>query len=316
MSLFITTEAHGVTPENIKTQEATYGEHEIGTKIVRQKMTEPNPTSFADLLQISGLSHGTGVWLGNAQELIKNGTCTIKTVIGCRDDIMLYLIYKAGMDAGLAFKITESVRKGKGLTPEWIEEMRKCGVPEWYIDSCLKIEYMFPKAHAAAYVISAVRTAYFKLYYPIEFYAAYFSVRAEDFDLELLCQGYDAILRRLNEIEEKGMNATTKEKNSVSILEMALEMTARGFVFKPIDLYRSDAVRFKIDGNALIPPFAAISGIGENAARNIAAARDEGPFLSIEDFQTRSRASKTIVEQLAAMGCFRGLPETNQLSLF
>jgi DNA polymerase-3 subunit alpha (Gram-positive type) len=175
---------------------------------------------------------------------------------------------------------------------------------------------MFPKAHAAAYVISAVRTAYFKLYHPIEFYAAYFSVRAEDFELETLCQGYDAILRRLNEIEEKGLNATTKEKNSVSILEMALEMTARGFIFKPIDLYRSDAVKFKIDGNALIPPFAAISGIGENAARNIAAARDEGPFLSIEDFQTRSRASKTIVEQLAAMGCFRGLPETNQLSLF
>jgi len=315
-SLFSSTEALGVTPEQIKTPVATYGVPEMGTKFVRQMLSEAKPTSFADLLQISGLSHGTGVWLGNAQELIRSGTCTIKTVIGCRDDIMLYLIYKAGMDAGLAFKITESVRKGKGLTPEWIEEMRKCGVPEWYIDSCLKIEYMFPKAHAAAYVISAVRTAYFKLYYPIEFYAAYFSVRAEDFDLELLCQGYDAILRRLNEIEEKGMNATTKEKNSVSILEMALEMTARGFVFKPIDLYRSDAVRFKIDGNALIPPFAAISGIGENAARNIAAARDEGPFLSIEDFQTRSRASKTIVEQLAAMGCFRGLPETNQLSLF
>jgi len=316
MSLFSSTEALGVTPEQIKTPVATYGVPEMGTKFVRQMLSEAKPTSFADLLQISGLSHGTGVWLGNAQELIRSGTCTIKTVIGCRDDIMLYLIYKAGMDAGLAFKITESVRKGKGLTPEWIEEMRKCGVPEWYIDSCLKIEYMFPKAHAAAYVISAVRTAYFKLYYPIEFYAAYFSVRAEDFDLETLCQGYDAILRRLNEIEEKGMNATTKEKNSVSILEMALEMTARGFVFKPIDLYRSDAVKFKIDGNALIPPFAAISGIGENAARNIAAARDEGPFLSIEDFQTRSRASKTIVEQLAAMGCFRGLPETNQLSLF
>jgi DNA polymerase-3 subunit alpha (Gram-positive type) len=316
MSLFSSTEALGVTPEQIKTPVATYGVPEMGTKFVRQMLSEAKPTTFADLLQISGLSHGTGVWLGNAQELIRSGTCTIKTVIGCRDDIMLYLIYKAGMDAGLAFKITESVRKGKGLTPEWIEEMRRCGVPEWYIESCLKIEYMFPKAHAAAYVISAVRTAYFKLYYPIAFYAAYFTVRAEDFELETLCQGYDAILRRLNEIEEKGMNATTKEKNSVSILEMALEMTARGFVFKPIDLYRSDAVKFKIDGNALIPPFAAISGIGENAARNIAAARDEGPFLSIEDFQTRSRASKTIVEQLAAMGCFRGLPETNQLSLF
>jgi DNA polymerase-3 subunit alpha (Gram-positive type) len=220
------------------------------------------------------------------------------------------------MDASLAFKITESVRKGKGLTPEWIEEMKRCKVPQWYIDSCLKIEYMFPKAHAAAYVISAVRTAYFKLYHPIAFYATYFSVRAEDFDLETLCQGYDAILRKLIEIENKGFNATTKEKNSVSIFEMALEMTARGFTFKPVDLYRSEATRFIIDGTSLIPPFSAIAGIGDNAARNIAAAREDGEFLSVEDFQKKSKASKTIVEVLAGMGCFRGLPESNQLSLF
>ncbi len=242
--------------------------------------------------------------------------CSIKTVIGCRDDIMLYLIYKAGMDAGLAFKITESVRKGKGLTEEWKEDMKKHNVPAWYIDSCEKIEYMFPKAHAAAYVISAVRTAYFKLYYPIAYYATYFSVRADDFELELLCQGYDAILKKLVEIEEKGFQAAPKEKSMVSLLEMALEMTARGFRFKPIDIYRSDATRFQVDGDALIPPFSAIAGIGENAARNIAAAREGGEFLSIEDFQTRSRASKTIVEILGSMGCFRGLPESNQLSLF
>lgn len=316
MSMFSSTDALGVTPEQIRTPVATYGVPEMGTKFVRQMLHEAKPTSFADLLQISGLSHGTGVWLGNAQELIKNGTCNIKTVIGCRDDIMLYLIYKAGMDAGLAFKITESVRKGRGLTPEWIEEMKRCKVPQWYIDSCLKIEYMFPKAHASAYVISAVRTAYFKLYYPIEYYATYFSVRADDFDLELLCQGYDAIYKRIVEIEEKGFNATTKEKNSVSILEMALEMTARGFVFKPIDLYRSDATKFLIDGNALIPPFGAVGGIGENAAKNIAASREDGPYLSVEDFQQRSRATKTIVELLGQMGCFRGLPESNQLSLF
>ncbi|MFC4775355.1 PolC-type DNA polymerase III [Paenibacillus sp. GCM10023252] len=316
MSMFNSTKALEVSPEKIRTPVATYGVPEMGTKFVRQMLQETQPTSFADLLQISGLSHGTGVWLGNAQELIKNGTCNIKTVIGCRDDIMLYLIYKAGMDAGLAFKITESVRKGKGLTPEWIEEMKRCKVPGWYIDSCLRIEYMFPKAHAAAYVISAVRTAYFKLYYPIAYYATYFTVRAEDFDLELLCQGYEAIMRKLMEIEAKGFAATPKEKNSVSLLEMALEMTARGFSFKPIDLYRSHATDFIVDGESLIPPFAAIAGIGDNAARNIAAAREDGEFLSVEDFQMKSKASKTIVEVLNGMGCFRGLPESNQLSLF
>ncbi|MBP3965218.1 PolC-type DNA polymerase III [Paenibacillus lignilyticus] len=316
MSMFSSTDALGVTPDKIRSSVATYGVPEMGTKFVRQMLEETKPATFADLLQISGLSHGTGVWLGNAQELIKNRTCTIKTVIGCRDDIMLFLIYKAGMDAGLAFKITESVRKGKGLTAEWIDEMKRCKVPQWYIDSCLKIEYMFPKAHAAAYVISAVRTAYFKLYHPIAYYATYFSIRAEDFDLELLCKGYEAIAKKLVEIEAKGFNATPKEKNSVSLLEMALEMTARGFSFKPVDLYRSEATRFIIDGNSIIPPFGAISGIGENAAKNIAGARDFGEFLSIEDFQQKSKATKTIVEVLTTMGCFRGLPESNQLSLF
>jgi len=316
MSLFNSTEALDVRPEQIRTSVATYGVPEMGTKFVRQMLQETKPSSFADLLQISGLSHGTGVWLGNAQELIKNNTCTIKTVIGCRDDIMLYLIYKAGMDASLAFKITESVRKGKGLTPEWIEEMKRCNVPQWYIDSCLRIEYMFPKAHAAAYVISAVRTAFFKLYYPIEFYATYFTVRADDFELDLLCQGYDAIYKRIEEIEAKGFSATPKEKAMLSQLEMSLEMTARGFSFKPIDLYRSDAEKFQVDGNSLIPPFAAVGGIGVNAARNIAAAKDGGEYLSIEDFQMRTKASKTIIELLTAMGCFRGMPESNQLSLF
>ncbi len=315
MSIFSSTEALGVTPEQIRTPVATYGVPEMGTKFVRQMLEETKPSTFADLLQISGLSHGTGVWLGNAQELIRNKTCTIKTVIGCRDNIMLYLIYQ-GMDAGLAFKITESVRKGKGLTDEWIEEMKKHNVPDWYIDSCQKIEYMFPRAHAAAYVISAVRTAYFKVYHPIAYYAAYFSVRAEDFDVDLFCQGYDAILKKLVEIEEKGMQATAKEKSMVSILEVALEMTARGFSFKPIHLYRSQARKFIIDGDSLIPPFSAIQGIGASAAENIVAARNEGEFLSVEDFQTRARVSKTVVEILSSMGCFRGLPESNQLSLF
>jgi DNA polymerase-3 subunit alpha (Gram-positive type) len=316
MSIFSSTEALGVKPEQIRTPVATYGIPEMGTKFVRQMLEEAQPSTYADLLQISGLSHGTGVWLGNAQELIRNNTCTIKTVIGCRDDIMLYLIYKAGMDVGLAFTITESVRKGKGLKEEWIEEMKKHNVSQWYIDSCLKIQYMFPKAHASAYVISAVRTAYFKVYYPIAFYATYFSVRAEDFDLSVFCQGYDAILKLLEEIEAKAFQATPKEKAMVSILEMGLEMTARGFSFKTIDLYRSDATRFIIDGETLIPPFSAIQGVGVNAAKNIAAAREEGNFLSIEDFQQRTKATKTVIEILSNLGCFRGLPESNQLSLF
>jgi DNA polymerase III subunit alpha, Gram-positive type len=316
MSMFNSTEALGVRPDQIRTPVATYGVPEMGTRFVRQMLVESQPTSFADLLQISGLSHGTGVWLGNAQELIKNNTCNIKTVIGCRDDIMLFLIYKAGMDAGLAFKITESVRKGKGLSQEWIDEMKKCKVPQWYIDSCLKIQYMFPKAHAAAYVISAVRTAYFKLYHPIEYYATYFSVRAADFDIELCCQGYEAITRQIVEIEQKGFQALPKEKALLPVLEMALEMTARGFKFKNIDLYRSHATRFTVDGDSLIPPFSALQGIGENAAINIAAAKEAGEFLSIEDFQQKSKASKTVIELLTNMGCFRGLPESNQLSLF
>ena len=316
MSMFHSVTALEVTPEQIRTPVATYGIPEMGTRFVRQMLVEAQPSTFADLLQISGLSHGTGVWLGNAQDLIKNGVCTIKTVIGCRDEIMLFLIYKAGMDAGLAFKITESVRKGRGLPPEWIDEMKKCNVPQWYIDSCLKIQYMFPKAHAAAYVISAVRTAYFKLYHPIEFYATYFTVRAEDFDLDVLCQGYEAIGKLIDEIEAKGFQASNKEKGMISILEMALEMTARGFSFKPVDLYRSDATKFIVDGDSLIPPFSAVAGIGENAAKNIAASRDGQEYLSIEDFQQRSKATKTIVELMTQMGCFRGLPESNQLSLF
>ncbi|HEY0829279.1 MAG TPA: PolC-type DNA polymerase III [Bacilli bacterium] len=316
MSIFNSTLALGVTPEQIKSPVATFGIPEMGTKFVRQMLHETGPSTFADLLQISGLSHGTGVWVGNAQELIRKQTCTIKTVIGCRDDIMLYLIYKAGMDANLAFQITESVRKGRGLKDEWIEAMKNHKVPNWYIESCQKIEYMFPKAHASAYVISAVRTAFFKVYHPLCFYATYFTVRADEFDIELLIQGHGAILKQLNEIEGKGFQATPKEKGMVSILEMALEMTARGFSFKGIDLYRSEAKKFIIDGTFLIPPFCAVQGIGENAAKNIDHSRVEGPFYSIEDFQVRSKATKTVIELLGTMGCFKGLPESNQMTLF
>lgn len=315
MSLFHSTEPLGVSVDRIRSSVATYGLPDIGTRFIRQMLEETRPSTFSDLLQIAGLSHGEGLWLGNAQELIRNGTCTIKTVIGCRDNIMLFLIYR-GMDSALAFKITESVRRGKGLTDEWIGEMKKVGVPDWYIESCQKIEYMFPRAHAAAYMIAAVRNAYYKLYYPLDYYAAYFTVKASDFDIELFAKGYEGILAKLSEIERLGFQASAKEKSMVSILEVALEMTARGFVFKEIELYRSTAARFIKDGNALVPPFAVIPGIGESAARLIEYATKEGPFLSIEDFRKRSKCSKTILDTLAGMGCFRGLPETNQLVLF
>lgn len=316
MSLFHSTEALGVDGSQIKSKVATYGVPDFGTKFVRQMLEETKPNAFSDLLQISGLSHGTGVWLGNAQELIKDGTCSIKTVIGCRDNIMLYLIYQAEMDAALAFKITESVRKGRGLTDEWKQLMREHQVPKWYIDSCERIEYMFPRAHASAYVVSAVRTAYFKLYHPIEFYATYFTVRPDEFDLEIFARGYDAILQKYNEINDMGFQASAKEKSMLSVLEMGLEMTARGYSFKTIDLLKSDATRFLIEGNCLIPPFSVIQGIGGNAAKNIAAAKEEGDFLSIEDFQKRARVSKTVIEVLSELGCFRNLPDSNQLSLF
>ncbi|MGV3464697.1 MAG: PolC-type DNA polymerase III, partial [Heyndrickxia sp.] len=253
--------------------------------------------------------------LNNANELIANGTCVLKDVIGCRDDIMVYLIYQ-GIEPSLAFKIMESVRKGKGLQPEMEEEMRKQNVPEWYIDSCKKIKYMFPKAHAAAYVLMAVRIAYFKVHLPLLYYAAYFTVRAEDFDLESMVRGGNAIKSKIEEINEKGLDASTKEKSLLTVLEIALEMVERGFHFQKVDLYRSSAKEFVIDGDSLIPPFNSIPGLGTNAALNIVKAREEGEFLSKEDLQQRGKVSKTIIEYLDKHGCLEDLPEQNQLSLF
>ncbi|GAB7388254.1 PolC-type DNA polymerase III [Bacillaceae bacterium] len=315
LSIFRSTEALGVTPEEIRTPVGTLGIPEFGTKFVRQMLEDTKPTTFAELVQISGLSHGTDVWLNNAQELIRKGICELKDVIGCRDDIMVYLIYK-GLEPSLAFKIMESVRKGKGLTPEMEEEMKKHGVPDWYIWSCKQIKYMFPKAHACAYVLMAVRIAYFKVYYPIEYYATYFTVRADDFDVALAVKGADAIRQRMEEIEAKGNDASPKEKNLLTVLELCYEMYKRGFHFKNVDLYRSDATRFIVDGNGLIPPFNAIQGVGTSAAQSIVKAREEGQFLSVEDFQLRTKVSKTVIELLEEHGCLKGLPESNQLSLF
>lgn len=315
MKIFSGTESLGVTETQIMCKTGTLGIPEFGTRFVRQMLEDTKPTTFSELVQISGLSHGTDVWLGNAQELIHGKICTLSEVIGCRDDIMVYLIYQ-GLEPSFAFKIMESVRKGKGLTEEMEAEMRKNEVPEWYIDSCKKIKYMFPKAHAAAYVLMAVRIAYFKVHHPLLYYAAYFTVRAEDFDVEAMANGSVAIRAKIEEINAKGLDASNKEKSLLTVLELALEMTERGFSFQKINLYKSDASEFIIDGNTLIPPFNAIPGLGTNAAVNIVNARKGGEFLSKEDLQQRGKVSKTILEYLDKQGCLGDLPEQNQLSLF
>ncbi|MGN7283640.1 PolC-type DNA polymerase III [Shouchella rhizosphaerae] len=315
MKIFASPDVLGVTEEQILCKTGTLGIPEFGTRFVRQMLEETKPSTFSELLQISGLSHGTDVWLGNANELIYNGTCELKDVIGCRDDIMVYLIYK-GLESSLAFKIMEFVRKGKGLQPEWVEEMKKHDVPDWYIDSCTKIKYMFPKAHAAAYVLMAVRIAYFKVHHPILYYATYFTVRADDFELDIMIKGASSIRAKMEEINAKGIDASPKEKAVLTVLELSLEMCERGFGFHKVDLYKSSATEFIVDGDKLLPPFNALNGVGTNAALNIVKARENGHFLSKEDLQQRARLTKTVVENLSEHGCLEGLPESNQLSLF
>ncbi|TDQ39682.1 PolC-type DNA polymerase III [Aureibacillus halotolerans] len=315
MKIFSGTESLGVTADQIKCKTGTLGIPEFGTRFVRQMLEETKPTTFSELVQISGLSHGTDVWLNNANELIYNGTCELSDVIGCRDDIMVYLMHK-GLEPSLAFKIMEFVRKGKGLQEEWIEAMKSYNVPDWYIDSCQKIKYMFPKAHAAAYVLMAVRIAYFKVHHPILFYAAYFTVRADDFEIDAMRKGSNAIQKRLDDIHAKGFDAAPKEKALYTVLEIALEMCERKFSFLPVDLYQSSATEFIVKGDQLLPPFNALPGLGTNAALSIVAAREHGEFLSKEDLQKRSKISKTVIEFLDQQGCLEGLPDQNQLSLF
>lgn len=315
MKIFASPEILGVTEEQIMCKTGTLGIPEFGTRFVRQMLEETKPSTFSELLQISGLSHGTDVWLGNANELIYNGTCELKDVIGCRDDIMVYLIYK-GLESSLAFKIMEFVRKGKGLQPEWVEEMKKHDVPDWYIDSCTKIKYMFPKAHAAAYVLMAVRIAYFKVHHPILYYATYFTVRADDFEMDVMIKGSSSIRAKIDEINAKGLDAAPKEKAVLTVLELSLEMCERGFGFQKVDLYKSSATEFIVDGDTLLPPFNSLNGVGTNAALNIVKARENGHFLSKEDLQQRAKLTKTVVENLSDHGCLHDLPESNQLSLF
>ncbi|TVP84227.1 MAG: PolC-type DNA polymerase III [Alkalicoccus sp.] len=313
--LFSGTESLGVTEEQIMCKTGTYGIPEFGTRFVRQMLEETKPSTFSELVQISGLSHGADVWLNNAADLIAAGTCELKDVIGCRDDIMVYLMYK-GLDHPLAFKIMEFVRKGRGLEEEWIEEMKKHGVPDWYIGSCLKIKYMFPKAHAAAYVLMAVRIAYYKVHEPMMFYAAYFTVRADDFDLDTMTRGSATIRKKIEEIHAKGLDASPKEKSLVTVLELSLEMCERGFSFQKVDLYRSKATEFLVEGDSLIPPFNAITGVGTNAALAVEKARKDGEFLSKENLRERSKITKSVLEKLDEHGCLEELPDSNQLSLF
>lgn len=315
MALFTGTESLGIKPASINSEVGTFGVPEFGTKFVRQMLIDTKPTTFSELIKISGLSHGTDVWLNNAQEIIRQGTAKLSEVICTRDDIMLYLI-KKGLEPKTAFKIMEDVRKGKGLKPEYEEIMKNNKVPGWYMDSCNKIKYMFPKAHAAAYVMMAFRIAYFKVHYPEAFYAAYFTVRADDFDAELMTHGAGKAKEFIKEIESKGNNMTAKEKNVVTICEVVNEMYQRGIKFLPVDLYKSDAEKFLIEDGAIRPPLNALPGLGTIAAKNIADCRHKQNFLSKDELRIRSKISKTVIDILDKNGCLLNLPDSNQLSLF
>ena len=315
MSLFSSPKQLGVTEEQIQSKTGTLGLPEFGTRFVRGMLNDTHPKNYSQLLQISGLSHGTGVWLDNAQELIKDGTATIANVIGCRDNIMTDLIHY-GLDSETSFQVMESVRHGRGIPDEWQEKMRKVNVPQWYMDSCLKIKYMFPRAHAAAYVLMALRIAYFKVYFPLVYYCAFFSVRADDFDVVAMAHGKDAVKHRMAEINEQGNDASAKDKNLLTILELANEMLERGFKFKMVDLNKSDASNWLIDGDSLIAPFRAVPGLGLNVAKQIVAAREEKPFLSKEDLAERGKVSKTLIDFLTKNHVLDGLPDSNQLDLF
>lgn len=315
MSLFTSTDALGISLDEIECKVGSLGLPEFGTKFVRQMLMDTQPRTFAELVRISGLSHGTDVWLNNAQDLIRNGTATLKEVIATRDDIMLYLIY-SGVKPKTSFKTAENVRKGRGLTPEYEAAMREQNVPEWYIESCKTVKYLFPKAHATAYVMMSFRVAYYKVYYPEAFYATFYTVKLDDFDADLLTRGKDAVKARWIEIGKMGNNATAKEKNLMTLLEVVYEMYLRGIKLLPVDLYKSAASKFLVTEEGILPPINSLQGVGSSAAHSIVAARQESAFISIDELRERTKVSKTVIEIMKNHGCLKDLPESNQLSLF
>ena len=319
MSLFSSTEALGIAPEQIDSPVGTFGIPEFGTSFVRGMLVDTKPTKFVELLIISGLSHGTDVWLNNAQDLVKNNVATLSEVIGLRDDIMVYLI-QHNLDPSMSFKIMEFVRKGRaakeGMPEEYEKAMVENDVPDWYIQSCKKIKYMFPKAHAAAYVMMALRIAYFKVYYPVEFYIAYFTVRADLFDAAIMTHGVETVKREMQRISMSDTPTTANEKSLYTILELCREMYERGIEFLPVDLYESHAVKFrKVDGK-ILPPLNAFAGVGESAAYSIMDAAKQGKFLSVDDLKNRAGITKAVIETLKENGVLNGIPETSQLDFF
>lgn len=314
MQIFSGVDALGISPQDAAGEVGTLGVPEYGTGFVRQMLAETRPKTFADLVRIMGLSHGTDVWLNNAQELIRSGTLTLEETIACRDDIMLYLI-RQGLEPSDAFAITEQVRKGKGLNEGQVERMKEAGVPQWYIDSCMKISYLFPKAHAAAYAKMAYQIAYYKVHHPAAFYATYFTVRVDDCDAGMFIQGKQAMKTAIEAVAAKGNEATAKERASMTVLEVAVEAVARGVGFLPVDLYRSEADRFVVESGGLRPPLAALPGLGVSAAQAIVSQRSR-PFTSVEDLRRRTSVNKSVIETLQSHGALDGLPASDQLSLF